>query len=137
MRVVLADKQADVRSALRLLLAHDLGMQVVGEVADAPALRKQLQDTRPDLLLLDWGLLGNDASAAPARLHATYPNILVVVLSEQPEARRQALAAGADAFVSKAASPEQMIATLRLTVERAKSERPAGSVSELEHETNV
>jgi len=46
MRVVLADTQADVRSALRLLVTHDLGMQVVGEVTDAAGLWRQVHDAR-------------------------------------------------------------------------------------------
>ena len=46
MRVVLADTQADVRSALRLLVTHDLGMQVVGEVTDAAGLWTQVHDAR-------------------------------------------------------------------------------------------
>jgi hypothetical protein len=38
MRVVLAGKQADVRSAVRLLVTRKLGMEVVGEIADAAGL---------------------------------------------------------------------------------------------------
>ena len=113
MRVVLADTQADVRSALRLLVTHDLGMQVVGEVTDAAGLWTQVQDARPDLLLLEWGLLGAGAGAALARLHALSPQLRVIVLSCHPEVRVQALVAGAGAFVCKADSPEQTVKTLR------------------------
>jgi DNA-binding NarL/FixJ family response regulator len=113
MRVVVADTQADVRAAVRLLVTHDLGLQVVGEVADAADLWTQVRDARPDLLLLEWGLLGTGASAGLASLHARYPHMRVLVLSCRPEERQQARAAGADAFVCKADSPEQMIKTLR------------------------
>jgi DNA-binding NarL/FixJ family response regulator len=114
MRVLLAGKQADVRSAVRLLVTQHLGMQVVGEIADASALWTEMQDgRRPDLLLLDWGLLGAGASAAVARLRTMYPGLQLIVLSGHPEARHLALAAGADAFVSTADSPEQMIKTLQ------------------------
>jgi DNA-binding NarL/FixJ family response regulator len=123
MRVVLADHQADVRSALRLLVTHVLGLQVVGEVSAAADLWTQVQDAGPDLLLLDWGLLGAGAGAALARLHAVYPNLQVIVLSGHPEARQHALAAGADAFVSKADSPEQMLNTLRAARARRGAER--------------
>ena len=113
MRVVMADHQAGVRSALRLLATHVLGLQVVGEVTAATDLWTQVQDARPDLLLLEWDLLGAGAGAALARVHALYPNMWVIVLSCQPEVHRHALAAGADAFVCKADSPEQTIKTLR------------------------
>ncbi len=111
MRVLLADGDSDVRGALRLLLTHDLGMQVVGEAADAAALRAQAQDTAPDLLLLDWALA--DAGAAVAGLRTLLPRLRIVVLSAHPEARSQALAAGADAFVSKADAPAQLVTALR------------------------
>ena len=123
MRVVLADHQADVRSALRLLVTHVLGLQVVGEATAAADLWTQVQDARPDLLLLEWGLLGTGASAALASLHAMYLHLRVVVLSCRPEERQQALAAGADAFVCKADSPEQMLKTLRAVCARGAAGR--------------
>src|SRR5207253_1586126 len=61
MRVVMADHQAGVRSALRLLATHVLGLQVVGEVTAATDLWTQVQDARRDLLLLEWDLLGAGA----------------------------------------------------------------------------
>ena len=123
MRVVLADHQDDVRSALRLLVTHVLDMQVVGEATAAADLWTQVQDAGPDLLLLEWGLLGAGVGAALARLHAVYPDLQVIVLSSQPEARQHALAAGADAFVSKADSPEQMLKTLRAARSRGDAGR--------------
>jgi hypothetical protein len=54
------------------------------------------------LLLVEWGLLGAGAGAALARLHAVYQDLQGIVLSGHPEARQHALAAGTDAFVSKA-----------------------------------
>ena len=114
MRVLLADADPDVRRALRIFLAHDqVGMQVVGEVVEATDLWPRVQGARPDLLLLEWGLLGAGVVAALAGLRVAYPHLQVMVLSGHPEVRRHALAAGADAFVSKADSPEQMLETLR------------------------
>jgi CheY-like chemotaxis protein len=126
MRVVLADHQADVRSALRLLVTHVLGLQVVGEVTAAADLWTQVQDAGPDLLLLEWSLLGPGVGAALARLHAVYPDLQVIVLSGHPEARQHALASGADAFVSKADSPEQMLKTLRAARARGGTGRATG-----------
>jgi DNA-binding NarL/FixJ family response regulator len=126
MRVVLADGDADVRWALRLLLTHHLGMQVVGEVADAGDLWTQVQQTQPDLLVLDWGMLGARSGAALERLRLLSPGLRVIAISERPEAGRQALAAGADAFVCKADAPQQMVTTLRA----ARARDGAGSADE-------
>lgn len=58
MRVFLADDQAKVRAALRLLLEQEPGLSVVGEVTEAKDLLAQVQVTQPDVVLLDWELPG-------------------------------------------------------------------------------
>ena len=90
-----------------------LGIQVVGEVTDRADLWTQVQRTRPDLLVLDWGMLGDDAAAVLARLRAPASALRIVALSRHPELRQFALAAGADACISKADSPAQVRETLR------------------------
>jgi DNA-binding NarL/FixJ family response regulator len=120
MRVFLADDQPKVRSALRLLLDHEPGLYVVGEAAEAEDLLVQIKATRPDLMLLDWELPGLSLanSVGPGKhllsvLHTFYPNLRVIALSGRLEARQAALAAGADAFVSKGDPPERLLTTLR------------------------
>jgi DNA-binding NarL/FixJ family response regulator len=113
MRVVVAVRQTDVRSAVRLLVTQNLYMQVVGETANAAGLWTHMEDARPDLLLLEWELLGAGATAGLARLHLLDPGLYIIVLSGHPEVRQHALAAHADAFVSTADSAEQMIKILQ------------------------
>lgn len=111
--MLLADGDEDVRGAMRLLLTQELGMQVVGEAADPADLRALAQDTGPDLLLLDWALVGVEIDTVIAGLRIRFPHLHIVVLSAHPETRVQALTAGADAFVSKADAPAQLVTTLR------------------------
>lgn len=112
MRVLLADGQTQVRSALQILLKQQPGVSVVGEVSEAHSLLAQLDATRPDLLLLDWSLPGLATVGSVAALRQLYPHVTVIVLSGRPEACREATAAGAHAFVSKADPPEQLLAAL-------------------------
>ena len=117
MRVLLADDQPTLRSAVRLLLEQEPGVNIVAEVADSETLLARMADTHPDLVLLDWELPGlNGASTARAVLNALYttcPNVQIIVFSGRPEASRHALAAGANTFVSKADPPEHLLAALR------------------------
>jgi DNA-binding NarL/FixJ family response regulator len=120
MRVFLADDQARVRSALRLLLEQEPGLCVVGEAAEAEELLVQIKATRPDLMLLDWELPGLSLANSVGLgkqllsvLHVFYPNLRVIALSGRPEAHQAALAAGVDAFVSKGDPPERLLTTLR------------------------
>ena len=112
-RVYLADSQLEERSALRLLLL-DLKMEVVGEAADWPTTLAQAPVSRADMLLVDWELLPNSATAALKKLRKACPAALVIVLISHLDARQQAaLSAGADAFISKGEMPERVAERLR------------------------
>jgi DNA-binding NarL/FixJ family response regulator len=113
MRILLADDQSRVRSALQMILKEEPGMRVVGEVAEAKGLLVQLQVTQPDLVLLDWELPGLAAIGSLPALRMLCPQVAVIALSGRPEVYQEALSAGVDAFVSKMDPPERLLATLR------------------------
>ncbi len=108
MRVLIIDDQPQVCSAVRLLLNQEPGVTVVGETAEAGDLLAQVEAIRPDLVLLDWEL-PDRGGALVAELRAVRPGLVVVALSSRPEVRQAALAAGADAFVSKGDPPERLV----------------------------
>jgi DNA-binding NarL/FixJ family response regulator len=112
MRILLADEQTRVRLALQILLSQEPGVTVVGEVAEATGLLAQIRATRPDLILLDWGLPGLATIGSLSALHTACPSLSVIVLSGRPEARQMALAAGADEFISKIDPPEKLLAAI-------------------------
>lgn len=126
MRVLLADGKAEVRFALRALLRKQPGLVIAGVAADAETLANQVRSATPDLILLDWELPGRDGSALLAALRADHPAVQVIALSGRQEARGPALAAGANAFVSKAEPPGQLLAAIeacarRLAIARRRS----------------
>ena len=112
MRVLLADDESKVRSALRLLLEQEPGLSIVGEATKGEDLLAQVETTRPDLALLDCELPGPQTADLLPALRSRCPGLLVIALSGRPETRRAALAAGADAFVSKGDSPERLLAAV-------------------------
>ncbi len=113
----LADDQAWLRSAERLLLEQEPDVEIVGEAAEVKSLLAKIEVLCPDLVLLDWELPGLKSSHAGRQLlmalHAYCPDLTVIVLSGRPEAGQLALAAGADYFVSKADPPESLLGALR------------------------
>lgn len=118
MRILLADHRLKIRFALRALLEQRPGVEVVGEAVDAEDLLTQIEATCPDLVLLDWKLQGPPAMDLLFSLRRFCPNIRVIVLSGRPEARRAALDAGADAFVSKTDSPGRLLAAIDRMLDR-------------------
>jgi DNA-binding NarL/FixJ family response regulator len=117
MRVLLADDQVWLRSAVRLLLEDEPEIDIIGEAGEVQSLLATVAALCPDLILLDWELPGltnrDGAQHLLADLHAGHPELHVIVLSGRPEAGRAALTAGADAFVSKADPPEHLLTALR------------------------
>jgi len=115
-RVYLADSQSDERLAFRLIL-QDLNVQVVGEAADWPTALAQAPATRPDMLMVDWGLVAAGSDASLAELRMACPAAVVIVLISHLSARDQAaLSAGADAFISKNETSFQVAERLREAV---------------------
>lgn len=113
MRVLLADHHSQVRWALRTAIKEEPRLVVVGEATEAEALLSQAQALRPDLILLEWELPGQPVEEVLSTLRAYSNGCQVIVLSRQPECETAALAAGADAFISKAAAPEELLTALR------------------------
>ena len=112
-RVYLADSQSDERLAFRLIL-EDLKMQVVGEAADWPTVLAQAPATKPDMLMVDWGLLDAGSGAELMELRLACPATVVIVLVSHLSAREQAaLSAGADAFISKDETSDRVAERLR------------------------
>jgi DNA-binding NarL/FixJ family response regulator len=109
----LADSLSDERRAFRLIF-QDLKMKVVGEAADWPTALAQAPATRPDILMVDWGLVAARSGTDLAELRKACPAAVVIVLISHLSAREQAaLSAGADAFISKSETSERVAERLR------------------------
>jgi len=109
MRILLADDQSNIRSALRLLLEQEDNLTVADEVSNSKELIATVARRCPDLILLDWELPGSKSEELVPALREKCPELVIVALSSRPEARREALDSGADGFVSKGSPPQQVI----------------------------
>lgn len=101
-RIVLADNDRRMLSALRMLLSCEPQLEIVGEATNTVNLAAVSKDLAPDLILLDWELQGRPEDGLLSRLRELLPHVHIIALSGRPESASAALAAGADAFVSKA-----------------------------------
>jgi DNA-binding NarL/FixJ family response regulator len=112
MRILLADDEPKVRSALRLILEQLKEVEAVEEVTDAESLTNQLRECTPDLLLVDLELPGLRSDALLSELRR-YAPLKVIVLSGRCQPPQMALVSRADAFISKCEPPDRLFATLR------------------------
>jgi DNA-binding NarL/FixJ family response regulator len=96
-----------------MLLQEEDGLTVVGEAVDSQDVLRQIERTCPDLVVLDWDLPGAPVRTLLADIHALANETHIVVLSGCLEDADNALAAGADALVSKANPPRQLVTVIR------------------------
>jgi DNA-binding NarL/FixJ family response regulator len=112
MRIVLADGRSKVRYALRVLLGGQQGFDVVAEAVDAEDLITKANESRPDVLLIDWDLPYLNRSKTLQTLRDDCPESCVIVMSGRPEASQEALDAGIEHFVHKTSPPELLLAVI-------------------------
>jgi DNA-binding NarL/FixJ family response regulator len=113
-RVLVADDDVHVRSALRLLLEQEPDVQIVAESAAAEELLSAVTDSGAGLVLLDWELPGLWSDGVIGSLLTRLPRVKLIALSGRPEHRHEALRAGADAFVCKGDAPDDLLVAVRL-----------------------
>jgi DNA-binding NarL/FixJ family response regulator len=104
-RILLADDNPDLRSALRLFLETRLDFELIVEARDMEHVLAQVEDSRPDCIILDWELPGRPIHERVAVLRSLVHDLKVIAFSARPESKQSALDQGVDAFVSKHESP--------------------------------
>ena len=114
-RVLLADDEVLVRSGLRVLLGAELDIEVVGEAADGREAVERAQELQPDVVVLDVRMPRLDGVAATREITSwpRHPRVLVLTTFDLDEVVDDALDAGADGFLLKRATPEQVIDGIR------------------------
>lgn len=123
MRILLADGRPKVRFALRALLTRQTAPHVLHEATDAQDLLTLAEVSCPDLILLDWELPGLAPIELIPALRRACPKAAVIALSGKVGARREALAAGVDAFVSKGDPPERLLSTIDCCAQTGSAQR--------------
>jgi two-component system response regulator NreC len=114
-RIVLADDHAVVRRGLELLLGAEDGFEVVASVGDVDAALRTTRGHNPDVLVLDLNMPGGSSlEAIPRILEASAPTkIVVLTMQNEPAFARQALGAGAMAYVLKEAADDELVEAVR------------------------
>lgn len=116
-RVVLADDQALLRSAFRVLVDSEADMEVVGEAADGDEAVALVREHAADVVLMDIRMPGTDGLAATRRISAdpALSDVKVVILTtfEVDDYVVGSLRAGASGFLGKGAEPGELLSAIR------------------------
>jgi DNA-binding NarL/FixJ family response regulator len=100
---LIADDHRSFAEALRAAIRLERGMSVVAVVHDGKEAVQKALDRRPDVVLMDVAMPGEDGIAATRRIKEERPDTRVVMLSAHEEDHNvaRAIDAGASGFVSK------------------------------------
>ncbi|WP_435282497.1 response regulator [Streptomyces koelreuteriae] len=116
-RVVLADDERMVRTALRAILSAEPDLDVVGEAATGAEAVSVVRELRPDVVLMDVRMPEIDGIRATEQILATLdepPRIVVVTTFENDSYVYDALRAGAAGFLLKRADADALVQAVRL-----------------------
>ena len=114
-RLLLVDDHAVVRSGLRMLLATESDVEIIGEAGTAAEALASALDLMPDVILMDIGLPDKSGIEATQEIKARFPDIAIVALTihEDEEYFFKMLEAGASGYVPKRAAPEELLTAIR------------------------
>ena len=116
MRILLVDDHPAMRYGVRYLLDAAEGLEVVGEGATAVEAVRLARELRPDLVLLDLRLEGEDSGIEACReIKGASDALLVVLFTAHTEAEDVAAAvlAGADGYLHKGVAGERLAKALQ------------------------
>ena len=112
-RVVIADDNASVREGLREAFASEKDFALVGAAADGAEALRMIEETKPDLVVLDSDMPRLTGLDVLRTVRATMPEIRVVMFTLNDAIRETALAAGAAAVVTKDTPLDSLLTELR------------------------
>lgn len=114
-RIVVVDDDDLVRSGLVAILGLEDDIEVVGQGADGADVPGLVSRVRPDVVLMDVRMPRIDGITATTSLTSREgaPAVVVLTTFENDSYVRDALIAGARAFVLKRATPEELLMVVR------------------------
>lgn len=113
MRIVIADQMRASREALELLIQTQPDMEVAGTVSDLFELLSVIKAVHPDLVILDWDLLGQRFETLADLLGLFTEPPRIIALSVRDESRKTALEQGITGFACKADAPGVLLELIR------------------------
>ncbi|MEO6246758.1 MAG: response regulator transcription factor [Opitutaceae bacterium] len=113
-RVFIADDHLIMRQGLAYVLSQKPQYEMVGDAADGASAWAAISQLRPEVVLTDLDMPGEGGLALTRRIHATFPEIKVVVLtgSQESALAKEALQAGASGFVQKTNGQAELLAAV-------------------------
>lgn len=113
MKILLADDNPSLRSALALMLETRLGACIAAEAARMETLLQHAADTQPDFILLDNELPGLPLTGRIEAIRRMAPQAHIILLSARPDLTPSPSEADRTEYFNTACPPEQLLSILQ------------------------
>jgi two-component system, NarL family, invasion response regulator UvrY len=124
MKILLADPHPEVQSALHLVIDRLPEVTLVSETSSLAQLLAHCARACPDLILFDLDLVhpsrshSQSVASLISELRCLCPGARVVAMSSRFEGQQEALAAGANGFISKTDPPDTVLSGILQYLEK-------------------
>ena len=110
-RIILVDDHQLVRDGIKALLTGITDIDIIGEASDAEELFRELENLKPNLLIMDISLPGISGIEITKRICSEFPGIHILILSmyNSEEFIFNSLKAGARGYLPKNTSREELL----------------------------
>lgn len=112
-KVLITDDRLTSRKGLRALMLTQPDIQVIGEATNGERAIQFIKDNKPDVVIMDAFMPKMNGLEATKIIKKRWSNIRVVILTLHDDIREEAIAAGADAFLVKGCSPDDLILEIK------------------------
>ena len=112
-RIMIVDDNKRARCALKALMSQQAGIDITTQASNGQEAIQNLNEQMPDIVLMDMCMPVMDGLEATRTIKAKWPQIKVIALTMYPDYQAEALAAGADAFLLKGCSMEEITALVQ------------------------
>ena len=115
LRIVLAEDHTILREGLRALLSADPNLEIIGEAQNGREAVRCVEKLEPDLLLMDLSMPRMSGMDAIREIKKRYPEIKIIALTvhKTEEYLLTTLKAGADGYVLKDATHEELVMAIK------------------------
>ena len=113
--IVIAEDHTILREGLRSLLSSEPELRVVGEAKDGREAIQRVEQLEPDLILMDLSMPRMNGVEAIREIKSRIPKtgVLALTVHKAEEFVLEVLQAGADGYVLKDASSEELLMAIR------------------------
>ena len=106
--IMIVEDNPRARRALKALISQQAGIVITAEASNGQEAIRNIEKKIPDIVLMDMRMPIMDGLEATKIIKKNWSHIKIIILTMYPDCQTEALSAGADAFLAKGCSMEEI-----------------------------